>query len=84
MKEEEKKWVCMVGDKHIFKFKTKRGLIQHLNRNPYHKEEKIVKLHRKKWCINCQKKRMKGVFVPFEEKGGYEIGKIKKIERRLK
>jgi hypothetical protein len=55
-----------------------------LNRNPYHKEEKIVKLHRKKWCINCQKKRMKGVFVPFEEKGGYEIGKIKKIERRLK
>jgi type II restriction/modification system DNA methylase subunit YeeA len=37
MKEEEKKWVCMIGDKHVFRFKTRRGLIQHLNRNPYHK-----------------------------------------------
>jgi hypothetical protein len=40
------------------------------------KEEKIVKLLRKKWCINCRKKRMKGVFVPFEKKEGYEIGKV--------
>jgi hypothetical protein len=40
--------------------------------------KEIVKLHRKKWCINCHKKRMKGVFVPFEEKfkEGYEIGKV--------
>jgi len=39
--------------------------------------KKIVKLHRKKWCINCRKKRIKGVFVPFEEKfKGYEVGKV--------